>query len=207
MSYDSADMRILLIRHGVSAHVHRGGLLDSAGMHRWREAYDAAGIVDTHPPPPRLLSEIAKADVVGASDLPRAIASAEALAAGRQVLITPLLREEPLPIPAAMKLPMPLGAWNVILTVSWFARILRGVESSTEDRDRARKAAAWCRDAGIAAAGPEATVAVVTHGVFRRTLARQLAAEGWSFAPGKRSYDHWSVWELRSSAFSGQQSA
>jgi len=35
--------RILLIRHGPSAHSESPGWIDAAGVDRWREAYDAAG--------------------------------------------------------------------------------------------------------------------------------------------------------------------
>jgi hypothetical protein len=37
---------------------------------------------------------------------------------------------------------------------------------------------------------------VITHGVFRRHLARRLVTSGWRYIEGPRSYAHWSVWRL-----------
>ena len=45
-------MRLLLIRHGRSAHAHAGAL-DRAGMERWLADYDAAGILDEDARPRR----------------------------------------------------------------------------------------------------------------------------------------------------------
>ena len=45
--------------------------------------------------------------------------------------------------------------------------------------------------------GEVGELAVVTHGVLRRILARQLEARGWRPDGMRRSYAHWSVWTLR----------
>lgn len=54
--------------------------------------------------------------------------------------------------------------------------------------------ASWCEQACRARA-TSSVVAVVTHGVFRRELARALKARGWKIS-GRRSYAPWSIWEL-----------
>lgn len=55
---DLATMaRILLIRHGPSTHSTMPGLLDLAGVERWRAAYDAAGIAPDATPPAELLAQ------------------------------------------------------------------------------------------------------------------------------------------------------
>jgi broad specificity phosphatase PhoE len=187
-------MRLLLIRHGRSAHAHAGAL-DRAGMERWLADYDAAGIVDGDAPPAALAAEVARAAVVAASDLPRALASAARLAPGREVEVTPLVREVALPVPGWLPGRAPLTAWALAIHASWVAGLLRRRAESPAVAARVREAAAWC-DARCAAAGPGETVVVVTHGVVRRLLARELLAAGWRAAPGRRSYAHWSAWRL-----------
>jgi broad specificity phosphatase PhoE len=191
-------MRLLLIRHGRSAHVP-AGRLDRAGVERWLADYDAAGILDEDAPPAALAAEVAHAAVVVASDLPRAIASAERLAPGRELLVSPLVREVALPIPGWVPGRVPLTAWALAIHASWVAGLVRRRAEAPEVVARVRAAAAWCA-ARCDAAGREATVAVVTHGVMRRLLARELLAAGWRAEPGRRSYAHWSAWRLRAPA-------
>ena len=133
---------MLLIRHGRSAHVHAGGLLDRVGVEQWRDAYDAAGIADGDEPPAALRAEIAGIHAVAASDLPRAIASAERLASDRKVMIVPLLREVPLAIPSSLPFRVPLAAWAALIHLRWGADILRGRALSANAFERARGAAA-----------------------------------------------------------------
>lgn len=197
-------LRLLLIRHGRSAHIHRGGLLDRRGFEAWRAAYDAAGIAETDAPPPRLVEEVGRASEIVSSDLPRAFASASLLARGRPVTISPLFHEAPLPIPGWMPSPAPLTLWDAAVHLRWALAIARRRDEDAGALDRARDAAAWCRAACERATDEGGTVAVVTHGVFRRLLARQLVAEGWGFEPGRRGYGHWSVWRLSTASRIGR---
>ena len=73
------ERRILLVRHGPSAHV-RAGWIDVQGFRAWRSAYEAAGISESERPPLPLAQSIGDASLVLASDAPRAIASARLLA-------------------------------------------------------------------------------------------------------------------------------
>ncbi|HEY0036627.1 MAG TPA: hypothetical protein VGB66_08070, partial [Longimicrobium sp.] len=57
---------------------------------------------------------------------------------------------------------------------------------------RAAEAGAWLDTL----ARDHSPVVVVTHGVFRRLLARGLVARGWKLASGRRRYAHWSAWHL-----------
>jgi broad specificity phosphatase PhoE len=188
-------MRLLLIRHGRSAHVHPGGLLDRDGVERWRAAYDEAGIASDDRPPAGLASEVARASVIAASDLPRAVASAARLAQGRELSVSPLFREVVLPLPAWSRLRAPLLGWETLVHLDWGIGLLRGAVTSPEILERAGEAAAWCRDA-CRRSDAGATVAVVTHGVFRHLLARQLRAEGWRIVTGPRGWAPWSAWRL-----------
>jgi broad specificity phosphatase PhoE len=179
--------RLILVRHGQSSHVARGGLLDAAAVQHWRDAYDLAGITDRSVPPKTLLRRVADAAHIVASDLPRAIASAERLAGGRPIHTSPLLREIPLPIP---RLPMraPLAAWGTAMHLAWSYRVVRR-DKSADELARVAAAIEWLE--GVA--GSELTV-VVTHGVFRSTLARELVRAGWVSEGRKGGYSHWSEW-------------
>ena len=42
----------------------------------------------------------------------------------------------------------------------------------------------------------DSTALVVTHGVFRRILAKQLLAHGWLSAGRRRGYGTWSAWSF-----------
>src|SRR5262245_33541614 len=163
-------MRLLLIRHGHTAHRHPGEMLDRAGYDRWLAAYDETGISLDRPPPAGLVTEVAGADVVASSDLPRALASAARLAPGRPVLASPLLREYPLTPPGRLPWPAPLAVWEALTHVLWFRDVLRGTDLTPEASQRARLAAGWCDELCRTAAPAGGTVAVVTHGVFRRML-------------------------------------
>src|SRR6185503_16573508 len=111
--------RIILVRHGRSAHVHREGWVNVAGVERWRTQYDAAGIVEDDAPPPSLVADAERADLVVCSDLPRAIASAARLAPNRPIANSPLLRESPLPVPRLAPLRLPLLGWGALINLRW----------------------------------------------------------------------------------------
>jgi broad specificity phosphatase PhoE len=182
--------RIVLVRHGRSAHIHREGWITAAGMHRWRASYDAAGLAAGEMPPPALMALAGSAQLLVASDLPRASASAALLAPGRDVRISPLLRETPLAISNGLPFRLPLRGWATLILLQWGYRIVRGTDAEPEERARAADAAAML----IELAGDDATVVAVTHGVFRRLLAIRLRALRWQAEPGRRDYDHWSAW-------------
>jgi broad specificity phosphatase PhoE len=179
--------RLILVRHGESSHGVRRGLLDAAGVQQWRDAYDLAGITDRSMPPQTLVRRVADATHIVASDLPRAIASAERLAGGRRIHTSPLLREIPLPIP---RLPMraPLAAWGTAMHLAWSYRVVRR-DKSADELARVGAAIEWL----TSVAGSELTV-VVTHGVFRSSLARELLRLGWVSEGRKGGFSHWSEW-------------
>lgn len=184
---------VVLVRHGPSAHVHRDGWINAAGMERWRAAYDEAGIAENAQPPQALIDIAAKSELVVASDLQRAIASAELLAPERPIVVTPLLRESALEIPKWLPLSMPLPAWDAIMTAQWGYQILRGTDARPEELKRAGAAATWLTKYSE----ETESIVVVTHGVFRRLLAQRLIRLGWEAQPGRQSYDTWSAWTLK----------
>jgi broad specificity phosphatase PhoE len=191
--------RLVLIRHGRSAYSNGTGWIDAAGVKRWMDGYDAAGIAAEDAPPPALAAEVADAEFLVASDLTRAIESADRLAAGRPVLHSPLLRETALDIPGWLPLRWPAGVWAACAQLQWGYKALRGIDAPPEERRRAAAAAKWL--ARLADEG--SPVVVVTHGNFRRLLATHLLAAGWEPDGPHRSYRHWSAWSFRARSNGG----
>jgi broad specificity phosphatase PhoE len=191
-------MRLLLIRHGRSSSALPPGLVDRGAVERWLTAYDEAALATGDAPPPALVAEVARAHLIVTSDLPRAVASAALLAPGREALVSPLFREVPLPIPHSLVRRLPAVMWGALIHLRWMIEIARGRGDPGDAVERARAAARWCADACEGLEEREPVIAVATHGVFRRVLARHLRREGWRFAPGRRSYAHWSVWRMQS---------
>lgn len=181
---------IILVRHGRSTHVHTSTLIDIDGVARWREAYDAAGIVND-PPPPALVTVAGAAERIVSSDMRRALESAERLAPGRARIVTPLLREAPHEVPR-IPIRLPLHVWEAAIWTRWAWQRLRGKPALPQDLKRAEAAARWLTD--LADAG--STTVVVTHGVFRALLARELNALGWRGPGESRKYHNWSAWTL-----------
>ena len=184
--------RVVLVRHGPSAHIHRGAL-DRDGLQRWRDAYDAAGIVVDCEPPQSVIALAAEATHIIASDLPRAIESARRLAPQREIRISELMREAPLPIPR-WPTRLSLTGWSAAIYLTWSYDRVRGADRTGEHWARAASAANWLAELG----GIGDTTLVVTHGVFRRLLAEQLVALGWMATERRNGYRHWSTWGFRS---------
>jgi broad specificity phosphatase PhoE len=189
------SQELILIRHGRSAHVH-AGWIDVHGFHRWREAYEAAGILEGEAPPPEIRDRAGRAGVIVCSDAPRAVESARRLANGREireVIVSPLLRELELSPPALGAVRLPLAGWALTFGISWLCRgITTWPHASEAEMARVREAAEWL--SGLAR--EHRAVAVVTHASFRSVLTRTLLAQGWTAGVGRRRSSHWSAWSL-----------
>jgi len=185
-----ASQRILLVRHGRSAHVQRGSI-DLAGFHRWRDAYEAAGIDEQDQPHPAVTELAAGSGIVVASTAPRALQSAMRLWPARDIVTSPLLRELELIPPNIRGVRMPLMAWALTYGLQWLVRaVRRRPHLAPAELQRAREAAEWLSDL----ADEHGTVLAVTHASFRSLLARQLKSGGWQCEPSDRR--HWSVWSF-----------
>ena len=187
MTTNRAASRILLVRHGPSSHVHDGRWIGGADVRRFESAYNAAGILEHDHPPPELIQAAGGAQVIAASDLPRAIASARRIAPTREPEVTPLLREFELDAPTWIPR-LPMQVWEVFSHLLWSARMLQGTPH--ESLRRASDAADWLAQR----AANSATVVAVTHGGFRRLISHRLESRGWRAGPEQRSYANWSVW-------------
>lgn len=190
MTKPSPGARILLVRHGRSSHVHTGWI-DTAGFNAWRAAYEAAGIVDAERPPASLVRVASEARLVVASDTPRALESARLLASGREVTVSPLLRELELQSPDLGGIRLPLRAWAVAVGLRMLVMKVKGDYPSPAEAVRVNEAAEWLE--GLAA--PDSAIVVVTHASFRRQIANRLVRSGWR-SEARPSASHWSVWPL-----------
>ena len=184
--------RILLVRHGPSSHVHDGRWLRHREVHEFEDAYDAAGILEDNMPPAELLDVAKGAELIVASDLPRAIVSADRLAPRRDVVHSPLLREIRLEPPRWVPVALPIAAWDALSHAQWSLRLLAGTRNEFARRGEA--AAVWLEQH----ARSSRTIVVVTHAGFRRILASRLIARGWrgDLLTRKDRYANWSSWEL-----------
>ena len=184
-----AESRIVLVRHGRSAHV-QSGWIDAAGFRSWREAYEAAGVDTDERPPADLARLAAAAAVIACSDVPRAVASARLLAPERELVVSPLLRELELAAPVLGRLRMPLVGWAVAVGLRKLLLTLFRRHRLAAEAARIEQASAWLQ--GLASAG--SPLVVVTHASLRRELGDRLVRAGWRPAPAGRSLRHWSAW-------------
>jgi broad specificity phosphatase PhoE len=185
--------RILLVRHGPSSHTESPGWIDAAGVHRWREAYDAAGIRADSAPPTALVAAAATAGCILTSDLARAVASAQRLAPGRVARVSPLLRETVLEVPRWVRARWPLAVWGGCIHLHWLLKERRGEIAAHAEIQRAARAVELLDDVAHEAT----TVVAVTHGAFRRLLAMRLVATGWVAEPRVGGFRNWSSWPFR----------
>jgi broad specificity phosphatase PhoE len=187
------ECRIALIRHARSSHLH-SGWIDAAGFRAWRETYEAAGIHEGERVPPHLETLAERAGLVLASDAPRAVATARLMAAGREMIVSPLLRELDLRGPDLGAFRLPLVGWAVAVGVRNLLLTLRRQYPSAEE-DRVNEAVAWLEDLAVR----HSLIVAVTHASFRQRLARRLLQTDWKAEPGRRSLQHWSAWIFRRS--------
>lgn len=181
-------MEIHLVRHGRSALVHDGSWFRWTDVGSYEDAYDAHGIRDDDGPGDELHALVARKPLLVASDLPRAIASAQRLAPDGEIQLSPLLREIRLEPPRWVPLRLPIQVWDAFSHVQWSYRLLS--DADHEYVRRARQAVDWLVDS----ATRSSNVVAVTHGGFRRILDARLVARGWRRAFAKRRYSNWSVW-------------
>jgi broad specificity phosphatase PhoE len=162
------------------------------GFRRWRDAYEAAGIVEDETPPPELSLVASRAGAIVASDTPRALASARLLANGRDVIASEQLRELDLD-PPSLRFRLPLAAWALAYGIRLLWRRMSSRSHATDtELQRARETARWLADLSRA----HGSVVVITHATFREFLSEALVDSGWKEqrSGGRR---HWSVWLLR----------
>lgn len=183
--------RITIVRHGRSAHAAAYKRARLADMPPLLDAYDAAGICATSPPPQEVLNHVASAAVIVASPLARARDSARlATASGdcRDIMIDDLFREVDLPVPPTRGPAIALSPflWVLILRCAWLVRLLPGAVQSPR--------AVWAR--AVTAADRldrlsvgHGHVVLIGHSLFNYLTGFALLRRGWR---GKvRPQAHW----------------
>jgi broad specificity phosphatase PhoE len=182
-------LRVELVRHGPSAHLPVSGAFAREEVEAWYAAYTSAGILTEAQPPADLMASAASATHLVCSDLERAVVSAKVLSPARAPQVSELFREVMLPIP---RWPgrLPLRGWAALIYAGWSFRVMRGTDATQEDLRRVAAAADWLETALV----DGTSAVVVTHGVFRRLLGRELVARGWQSETRRGGWANWSSW-------------
>ena len=180
------------MRHGRSAHV-QVGWIDAEGFRRWRQAYEAAGIATGEQAPADVAKLAGGAQLVVASDAARAVESARLLFPGRELIMSPLLRELDLDCVSLGRLRLPLPAWALAVGCRMVAEKLHGRYPAAHEFARIADAATWLDELSTR----NRLIVAVTHASFRKRLAARLLALGWQNDTGERTLKHWSAWSFR----------
>jgi broad specificity phosphatase PhoE len=167
--------------------------MDAGGFRSWRRAYEAAGIAAGEQAPAAVAELAARSRLVVTSDAARAIESARLLSGGRELVVSPLLRELDLDCPSLGQLRLPLPAWALAVGCRMLFRSFRGQHPAAHEVARVAEAASWLDQLCARNSG----VVVVTHASFRKRLAARLLELGWQRDAGQRTLKHWSTWSFQ----------
>jgi len=167
--------RIILVRHGRPALPLRPRT-SHRGFADYIDAYEAAGLDPGSLPPSELCELARKSDHVFASDRPRSLESARALAPLANLEVNPLFAEAPLAAPPIPFLKMRVPKWAVVARVLWHA----GYHPEIEDYRKAKHRAAKAADMLIGKVHDGGTAILVAHGYFNAMIGRQLRQRGFA---------------------------
>ncbi len=164
---------IILARHG-KPDMDRTVRIGWREYETWWAAYDRSGLAPDQAPPDSLCAHAARAHVIFTSTLPRAIETARAVAAGRELVVDSVFVEAPLPPPPLPGRHTP-RTWGVFARVAWWLGRHDGAESRRQAEQRAEAAVATL----TARALRGETVILLAHGWFNRMMRRVLKLQGW----------------------------
>ena len=181
-------MNIILVRHGKSLLVDNMPV-NIDGFKVWVEKYDSSGILEEPSFPPETLLKASGAKMVLASDLKRAVQSAEMLKPDIKAAADPIFREVEMPVPASgpKGLKLSAGWWAVIFRCLW----LCGNSGGGESFQAAKKRAAAASRILDKSAQDHGDVLLVGHGFLNRMKGKELKKLGWQ-RRGKSRSRHWS---------------
>lgn len=178
---------LVLVRHG-RPDMNRQVWLTWRDYRDWWDAYNQAGLAPGEEPPAAIAALAARADLVIASTLPRARATAAALAKKpQQIVYDNVFVEAPLPSPPIPFIRLKPGVWGVVSRIVWWLGYSAGGESRAEASARAEEAADRLEDI---AHGQELVV-LCAHGWFNRMIRGVLRRRGWRCAHDGRDH-YWS---------------
>lgn len=180
---------ITLSRHGEPA-LSRKVRLTATGYRDWWARYEEGGLKEGQTPPPGLAAAADAAAMIIVSTRRRAIETARALAAERDVRLDDALIEAPLPPPAFPAwIRLSPRHWGVIARFWWwFFNHHDGQETRAEAQLRANTVALEL--ARLAASGED--VLVVAHGFFNTMVGRSLKRLGWR-CTDDQGFRYWSA--------------
>ncbi|NJM95931.1 MAG: phosphoglycerate mutase family protein [Phormidesmis sp. RL_2_1] len=176
---------ITLIRHGPPA----VSLRQRVRGHQFRqfvERYDAARIVQQALPPLAVRQVVANADLVFASNRPRAVHTAELLGVSAPTMVDPQFREIEFPVDFSRHFRFSALTWSVIALTLWRLGYSSRCESFRRTRQRAQAAANLLENESKTVA----SVVLVAHGGINRLIADELRQRGWRGPMLPRS-QHW----------------
>ena len=185
--HKSCNRSITLIRHGPPA----VSLRQRVRGHQFRqfvERYDAARIAQRALPPLAVRQVVANADVVFASNRPRALHTAELLGVQTPSVVDSRFREIEFPVDFPRRLRFSALTWSVIAIALWrmgyTSRSESRSESLAQTRQRVQKAADMLERQVVQADSEWSerganSVVLVAHAGINRMIAKELRKRGW----------------------------
>jgi broad specificity phosphatase PhoE len=182
-------MRIVLVRHGhpdVTPDQRRP--IAGTDLGQWYRRYNDVGLAPQSSPPKILRDVAVIAGCIVASDLRRAIESANLLAGSKSVQLDPDLREVGFPNGLNMSMHLSPGAWVMIARAAWLVDGCDCGESKTAARQRAGRLADRLTDLALV----HACVIAVGHGWFNLFVGRELRRRQWR-GPHLAPHGYWAT--------------
>ncbi|KPQ37319.1 MAG: Fructose-2,6-bisphosphatase [Phormidesmis priestleyi Ana] len=176
---------ITLIRHGPPV-VSLSQRVPGNQFRRFVERYDAARIAQRALPPLAVQQVVAEANVVFASNRPRAMHTAELLGVRMPPVVNSEFREIEFPVDFPSQLRFSALTWSAIALLLWRMGYTSRSESLALSRARAKAAADLLEGQSRNAE----SVVLVAHGGINRLIAKELRKRGWRGRRLPRS-QHW----------------
>lgn len=169
----------------------RRGWVSRDGYTDWWAEYGRVGLAPDETPPPLLKALASKVVQFVASPIPRAKATAELLAEGREIHVDEVYEEAPLPAPLVipfLRLPPPI--WGFASRISWWLGYSAGGETRYQAEIRAREAADRLIEL---AANKNGDVLLCGHGWFNFMAAKELRKRGWTTVESSGVSGYWTL--------------
>lgn len=176
--HKSCNRSITLIRHGPPA----VSLRQRVCGHQFRqfvERYDAARIAQRALPPMAVRQVVANADVVFASNRPRATHTAELLGVPVPAVVDPQFREIEFPVDFPRHFRFSALTWSAIALALWRLGYTSRSESLARSRRRAKIAADTLESQLVQPSHEIGSVVLVAHAGINRLIAKELRRRGW----------------------------
>ena len=185
---------IVLARHG-KPEWSDSTLISGRELGEWVEGRNAAPIDPAFPPSAELRRIARNAAGFAASPLRRSIESLHLLAPEAIPYVDSVFREVEVPGKVPSPIPLPAQVYSKISRIAWYAGWSPKVESFTEARRRAHKAATL-----LVELTPErGTLLLGGHGIMNGRIGLRLRKRGWK-GPHLRARRLWAYGVYRQSA-------